>query len=268
LSRPFAAADHLTHCPTWRLTEWRRRVQALEEKVNSLLTLLGPENGVRKTNAVVDTTTPAPTEQGDHGTVPSLADATSTAPSTSTPGDGRRFDVIDSGLLTMSTAETLLNNYKQIHSNFFPFVIVGPDIDAATLRKDSPFLFLAIMTACLGGDHKLQRRLGVELKKILSERAVANNERNIDLLQGLLVRLSWSHFHFPVDRHSYMLLQMANGLVMDLDLDRCPAHRDQRVGSNLCYATMPNQAGILPTQCRRTTAEIRALLGYFHLSSS
>lgn len=183
--------------------------------------------------------------------------------------ESKGFDVIDSGLLTLSTANALLKTYREVHSKIFPFVPIAPEIDAATLRKDSPFLFLVIVMTGLESDHMLQKRLGVESQKVFCERVLIGNERNIDLLQGLLVRLNWNHFHFnPVQKQTHMFLQMAISLVMDLDLDRCPAHRDQRVGSNLCSVhSNANPLGALPLQCRRTTAEIRALLGCFYLAS-
>ncbi|OAG42460.1 hypothetical protein AYO21_03336 [Fonsecaea monophora] len=227
------------------------RIKALEEKVSSLLTLLTQDKqALGNTNAPVTIATPPHTEEGTSDNVSSASIGNVQnieAPATSTAEETGQFDVIDSGVLTMATADILLQTYKQVHSKFFPFVLVAPEIDAATLRRDKPVLFLAIVTVCLEADHVVQRRLGVELKKMLSSRLLIRNERSIELLQALLVHLSWIQYHFhPQNKQTYMLLQMAIGLVMDLDLDRCPAHRDQR----------------------RTTAETRALLGCFYLCSS
>jgi hypothetical protein len=238
------------------------RVRALEEKVDSLLTLLGPNITAAAAR------TPAPTE--DDGS-PGCGSTRSTTASSVVQGS-RCFDLIDNHILTLPAADALLSKYKRVYTRLFPFVVIAPEIDAATLRKESPFLFQAIMTRCLDADHLQQRRLGDEVKRILCERVMIGNERNIDLLQGLLVHLAWSHFHFtPGHKQLYMLLQMAIGLVIDLDLDRCPAHRDQRVASNLCcvpnYTSLPGQ-NKLPIQCRRPTAEIRALLGCFYMASS
>ncbi|KIW98118.1 uncharacterized protein Z519_01702 [Cladophialophora bantiana CBS 173.52] len=261
----------LEEAPRRQKEKQSTRIKALEEKVNDLLTLLTPDKNVLgDTNVTTITTTSAPLEQvnSDNVSFASATKAHSTKTSApSTAEENRQFDVIDRGVLTMATADTLLKNYQQVHSQFFPFVIVAPEIDAATLRRDAPVLFLAITTACLEEDHTVQRRLGVELKRMLCERILIRNERNIELLQALLVHLSWIHYHFhPMNnKQSYMLLQMAIGLVMDLDLDRCPAHRDQRVGSNFCKM---NPEAKLPTQCQRTTAETRALLGCFYLCSS
>ncbi|OQU94426.1 hypothetical protein CLAIMM_00782 [Cladophialophora immunda] len=249
------------------------RIKALEEKVNSLLTWLTPDkNADGSTNAPPITTTPAATEVeaeiSDNVSFASIANvqSTNTSAGPSTAEESGQFDVIDNGVLTMASADTLLETYKQVHTKFFPFVVVAPETDAATLRRDKPVLFLAIMTACLEADHMVQRRLGAELKRIISERVLIGNERSIELLQALLVHLSWIHYHFhPLNKQSYMLLQMAIALVMDLDLDRCPAHRDQRVGSYFCRL---NVEGNLPSQCQRTIAETRALLGCFYLCSS
>ncbi|KIW63826.1 hypothetical protein PV04_08798 [Phialophora macrospora] len=260
----------LEETPRRKREKQSTRVKALEEKVNTLLSLLGPEKVPVASAKVVaiDARTPAPTEDG-YSPLCRSANSATAPPSVE---EGRRSDVIDHGLLNMSTADALLSKYKRVHSTYFPFVIVAPQTDAATLRTQSPVLFLAIMTTCLEGDHMLQRRLGVELKKVLCERVMIGNERDLGLLQGLLVLVAWNHFHFsPMSKQLFMLLQMAVGLVTDLDLDRCPAHRDQRVASHLCLTTSnPSQLGQgkYPVQCRRSSAEIRALLGCFYLCSS
>ena len=248
--------------PRRRKERQSTRVEALEGKVDAILSLLGTTPA-----PVVVTRTPAPTE---HDRSPTSLGTESNASSIAIIED-RRFDLIENGIITMSTAEILLAKYKRVFSKAFPFVIVAPETTAPRLRAESPFLFLAIMTRCVE-DHMLQRRLGVELKKVLCDRVVVNNERDLDLLQGLLVHLAWSHLHFnPRKKQQHMLLGLAVSLVIDMDLDRCPAHRDQRVASNICLpiinANNPAQSK-LPIQCRRPRIEIRTLLGCFYLSSS
>ncbi|KAJ9613073.1 hypothetical protein H2200_003014 [Cladophialophora chaetospira] len=216
----------LEETPRRKKQKQSTRVKALEEKVETLLNLLGPDKvggGNTNSHATVDTRTPAPTEDG----CPTSRSAKSTS-APSTIDDGKGFDVIESGTLSITTADALLNKYKRVHSKYFPFVIVAPEVDAGTLRVQSPVLFLAVMTTCVEGDHTLQRRLGVEMKRILSERIIVGNERDLDLLQGLLVLLGWNHYHFsPMRKQLYMLLQMAVGLVIDLDLDRLAIMRKE-----------------------------------------
>lgn len=179
----------------------------------------------------------------------------------------RHFDAIESEVLSIEMADSLLKTYKEVHLKLSPFVLVAPEVDATALRNDSPFLFLAIVITCLESDHMLQRLLGVELKRILCERVLMGNERDMDLLQGLLVYLSWNHYHFnPMNNSGCMLLQMAMGLITDLHLDRCPAHHDQIVGSDVCRKNSHDE--VFPALCQRPLAEMRAILGCFYLSSS
>jgi hypothetical protein len=243
-------------------------VKALEDKVGSLLALLDPAKA-KKACDVYHARTPAPTEPSESATSPALTQVRTGPSVTRSPAaDSTRadFDVIDSGLISIGLSDILLTKYKRVHSTFFPFVIIAPEVDALTCRRETPFTFLAIVTACIEDDHMLQRRLGKELRRLLCERVVMSCERNLDLLQGLLVMLGWNHFHFnPAQKRMHMTLQFALTLMMDLELDRCPAHRDQRVGSHMCSLSINK---IWQNECRRSTAEIRALMGLFYLCSS
>ncbi|PYH92521.1 hypothetical protein BO71DRAFT_329731, partial [Aspergillus ellipticus CBS 707.79] len=90
-----------------------------------------------------------------------------------------------------------------------------------TLRRQSPFLLLCIMTACLEHNPSLQQTMEEEVRKAVAHRVVVNNERSMDILQGLLVHLSWYHYHWHASHtQAFMLTQMAIVLVVDLGLDR------------------------------------------------
>jgi len=124
----------LEETPRRKKEKQSTRVRALEEKVDSLLNLLGPDkvpggSANVNANATIDTRTPAPSDDGCFTT----RSAKSTT-SPSTIDESKRFDVIDNGLLSMSTADALLDKYKRVHSKYFPFAIVAPEVDAATLR--------------------------------------------------------------------------------------------------------------------------------------
>jgi hypothetical protein len=242
----------------------------LEEKVNRLLPLLDhQQETVTNSRGSVSTITLVSRIQDENVDTPLRTHIHSleSSPAQLVTEKSRHFDAIESKLLSIEIADSLLNTYKEIHSKLSPFVLVAPDVDATALRNDSPFLFLAIVMTCLESDHMLQRALGMELKRILCERVLMGNERDMDLLQGLLVYLSWNHYHFnPMSNSGCMLLQMAIGLMTDLHLDRCPAHRDQTVGSDLCRKNSHDED--FPAQCQRPLTELRAILGCFYLSSS
>ena len=101
------------------------------------------------------------------------------------------LDVIDAGLLSLGTANLLLNIYKTSMVYHFPFVVVAPLTTVEDLRTEKPFLLLAILTASSFDDMPLQRALGKELKHVVSSRMILGGQVSFDLLQGLLVHLAW-----------------------------------------------------------------------------
>lgn len=76
-------------------------------------------------------------------------------------------------------------------SKYFPFVIVAPDVTVATLRETKPFLFKAIVVVASVQDLGRQRALGYALMGELTNKLLIRGERSVDLLQGVLVWLTW-----------------------------------------------------------------------------
>ena len=61
------------------------------------------------------------------------------------PSSGK--DVIDDGLLSMESANSLLHAFKTAIMPHFPFVMIAPHVTGEVLRREKPFLFLAILAA-------------------------------------------------------------------------------------------------------------------------
>jgi hypothetical protein len=102
-----------------------------------------------------------------------------------------RGDVIDQGFLTMEAAEALVSTYKTQMIPHFPFVVIYSYETAEYLRREKPFLFLAILATASFADMPLQRLLGDETKRFIASHMVLNGDVSFDLLQGLLVYLAW-----------------------------------------------------------------------------
>jgi len=100
-------------------------------------------------------------------------------------------DVIDQGLLTIDAANALLRGYRTTLTPYCPFVIISPRINAEKLRRERPFLFLAIITAALYDNMPLQRKLEMEVKKTISECMIGGGKITFEVLQGLLVHIAW-----------------------------------------------------------------------------
>ncbi|KAE8154347.1 hypothetical protein BDV25DRAFT_136042 [Aspergillus avenaceus] len=172
-----------------------RQIKALKSQVHELLADRSPSS--------VDT---CPSGGTSHGPVTQTA-------------DGK--DVIDRGLVDMMTAQVFIDRFSSSMSVHFPFVVVPPDVTAMQLRQERPFLFLAILASASYSDVPLQRLLGQEVKKVISNRIILDGEVSFDLLQGLLVFLAWSHYHSKPHRYT-QFLQLAIGLLVELRLDRPP----------------------------------------------
>ncbi|KAE8163279.1 hypothetical protein BDV40DRAFT_287875 [Aspergillus tamarii] len=133
------------------------------------------------------------------------------------------------GLLNTNEGEELLLKFRTDLMPLFPFVII-PEVSFVELRKQSPFFLLCIMTVCL--DHKptRQQKLELEARIVVSTRIVINMERDMDLLQGLLVHITWYHYHWRIyHTQVYMLLQMAMAITVGLGLDRYDNLKMQRM---------------------------------------
>jgi hypothetical protein len=79
----------------------------------------------------------------------------------------------------------------QSNTRFFPFVVVPPGTSLDSLRRNKPFLLLSILTFGAKKDFKLQKALELELRKLLSKNIMLNGKKSLDLLQSVLVYLSW-----------------------------------------------------------------------------
>jgi hypothetical protein len=96
--------------------------------------------------------------------------------------------VISRGIVSFEKAEESLRLF-QSNTRFFPFVIVPPETSLDSLRRNKPFLLLSILTFGARKDWKLQKSL--ELRELVSENIMVNGKKSLDLLQSVLVYLSW-----------------------------------------------------------------------------
>lgn len=169
------------------------------------------------------------------------------------------------GLIDDKLAKELLSKYRVQKVPHFPFVVIPPEADAATLREQSPFLLLCILTASLEHNPKLQEELELVVRKEIANRIVVGIERNMDLLQGLLVHGAWYHYHWKTyHTHMYMLLQMTLMVTADLCLDKQESFRMQTIPAE---GKEPDSAYGTKGSTSQTAAQQRALLGCYYLCS-
>jgi hypothetical protein len=103
-------------------------------------------------------------------------------------------DVISKGIVEFRQAEESIR-FFQSKASRFPFVLVPPKMALDSLRREKPFLLLSILCSAASSDEKLQSQLELELRESLSRRVIVNGEKSLDLLQGVLVYLTWCVSH-------------------------------------------------------------------------
>lgn len=85
----------------------------------------------------------------------------------------------------------LLEQYRTAHAGLFPFVIVPKGIASLELRQHRPFVWKAAMMVGCFLDGARQLKLGTELLSEVGQAAVVDGSKNLDLLQGLQMLVSW-----------------------------------------------------------------------------
>ncbi|CAH0039368.1 unnamed protein product [Clonostachys solani] len=121
----------------------------------------------------------------------------------------------------LSSAESLLEAFHAMIPQF-PCILLPQDATVPTLAASKPFLLLAIL-ASTSGSKTLQGHTlyDAEFRKVLGLKFVAGGERNLQLLQGLLIYCAWYPFHLrPRNKQVFHYIRMIGDLIHDLDLDQ------------------------------------------------
>ena len=94
-------------------------------------------------------------------------------------------------LFNLASAESLLKSFQAMTS-YFPFMVLPPETSVAELSASQPFLLLAMLAAASGlrsvQGHSLYDE---EFRKVLGMKYVADGERNIEILQAIMIYCAW-----------------------------------------------------------------------------
>lgn len=92
---------------------------------------------------------------------------------------------------TPAEAEVMLQDYKDIKSRLFPFVVVPPGMSEAELRVKRPFLWKGIMVVERFLQGTGQMAAGKELLTEISRATFVEPLKSLDVLHGLLLTIAW-----------------------------------------------------------------------------
>jgi len=89
--------------------------------------------------------------------------------------------------VTVSEAEVLLDRYKRLMAPGMLYVVVSREATAQQLYAEKPLLLHAIVTVAYFHNLGMQQRMVKQWMRDFSERVLMNNEKNIGILQAILV---------------------------------------------------------------------------------
>lgn len=159
-------------------------------------------------------------------------------------------------------ANQLLDYYRVELTNQAPFVAITPGATIISLRRNSPFLYNAVIIATSIDYPSRQAFYEEKILEFVTNHLLIRSNKNLELLQGILIFIAWYKRRSIIPTHLTTLLQLAIALVSDLNLNRGPSWLDK---SKMIFATACSGTPIFGPQ---TMDERRALLGCFYLSSA
>ncbi|KJZ74079.1 hypothetical protein HIM_06528 [Hirsutella minnesotensis 3608] len=150
---------------------------------------------------------PSPQSSG-----PETNDTTDWGPEALRPGD--------SAWPLPGEADMLLLQYHELFAPLCPFVVVPKHLSAAELRAERPFLWKGVMTASSIWDGSRQAKMGDEMLADIGRAAIADGNKSLDLLQGLLLLTSWFYFGLKSSQTTHLLF-LARSLCINLNTMTC-----------------------------------------------
>ncbi|PYI14319.1 hypothetical protein BO99DRAFT_345357 [Aspergillus violaceofuscus CBS 115571] len=162
-------------------------------------------------------------------------------------------------------AEAMLHSFRTDKLACLPLLHIPSTATPADLQRDSPFLWRCIITTETK-DAVQQALRCVDIRQTAAQITMVDCDKNLDLLQGLLVHIAWISFQsYPPKSIMVLYCQIATALICELGLNR-PVRSDLAMLPPVCNDLVP-PAPKQPAPRPRTMNERRAVLGCFVISS-
>jgi hypothetical protein len=94
--------------------------------------------------------------------------------------------------ITAEGEEDLLRVFREQFLTRFPFIIIPPGISASALRVQKPFLHRVIMTVASEGRRVQQIEMSKQISMDIAAALLIRGERSLDMLQALVIFNAWS----------------------------------------------------------------------------
>lgn len=131
--------------------------------------------------------------------------------------------------ITWGQAEQAVADFRVKFTPFFPFVVLDPDVSAREILLKKPLLFRAIMLAAAQLTLAKQREIKRSMLAYIGQHLLVMEERDLGLLQGLLVFIAWGEADFYFDQKITYLIYLAMGYAHNLAITRPPPTMRQKM---------------------------------------
>lgn len=91
-----------------------------------------------------------------------------------------------------------MSHFKLKFMPIFPFVVIEPEVTAQEILSKKPFLFRVIMLIAAQLTLAKQREIRKSVLAYIGQHVLVLDQRDLGLLQGLLVYIAWYVFHYGV----------------------------------------------------------------------
>lgn len=101
------------------------------------------------------------------------------------------FQLIPGFSFTPEEVTSYFDVYRREFMPNYPFVIIPEDLNPQSLHASSPCLFWTIMAAVAPQPSATQQGVEKWFREYIADRVVVKQERNLGILQALLLHLAW-----------------------------------------------------------------------------
>ncbi|KAI1363476.1 hypothetical protein F5Y08DRAFT_309511 [Xylaria arbuscula] len=130
-------------------------------------------------------------------------------------------------LMPAPQAEETLAFFRQNYLLFFPFVYLPPDMTAARLQRERPYLWLNIRALCTRSPIE-QAALNRQSREELARSLIVSFDSNIDMVLGIVCYLGWI-MHLSFKPGTVTTISMATTLITVHRLDKPIHEEDPRI---------------------------------------
>jgi hypothetical protein len=199
--------------------------------------------------------------------VPTITDSSTGPPSLKSPELSKRSDL--AWLIGNELEfEECLELYRSEMVPIFPNVPLSPQETIDTMCEKRPFLSFVIYA--IGCKH-LQRQIKLvkEVRAMFGQELIAEGNKDLDLLQALIVYSSWGLTWLVAKPITNFIVQLGLSLISDLGIDK-PDIRDQErqtMLNHVGWSSYPKPIGHCLVRGPRTLEDRRTLVSMFLTSS-